>query len=185
MPYFLLGALGLVIFLNRERIDETVTELPWYWTRFDQLFRQAQAKYGVEAKWLKAIALNESDLGRERSVSTGLENPADVEGSKSSDGLSWGLMQVTLTTGRDYDPSVTPQKLNDAAYSVDLAARLLRDLKDAFPLSDPRYLEWVVKSYNQGRGNTAKERAGKINGYAQEYWERFQRNLARINEKGA
>ena len=178
------GFLAVMGYAAKGKINDVITELPDNWTRFDSLFVAAEKKHGVDAKWLKAFALNESDLGRDKTVTAGLKNPDDVEASKSYDGLSWGLMQVTLKTGRDFDPNVTAVKLNNPAYSVDLAARLIAWLKKQFPVSDPRYVEWVVKSYNQGSGNTAKERAGKIKGYAQEYWDRFERNLARVNEKG-
>jgi hypothetical protein len=188
--WWLFGPLGLliVVAMNKKEIgqtiDETVTEnVGDYWTRFDSLFLKAQKDYGVSARWLKAFALNESNLGREDSVAAGFADPSDVEGSKSSDGKSWGLMQVTLPTGRDYDASITPQKLNNAAYSVDIAGQLIADLVDQFPPSDPRRLEWIVKSYNQGAGNSRKEKAGLIDGYAAAYWTRWQRNFQRVNDK--
>ena len=154
------------------------------WTKFDDLFRSAGRINNVDPTWLKAIALNESDLGREASVARGLEDPTDVDGSTSSDGKSWGLMQVTIPTGQQFDPNVTPEKLNNASYSVNLSARLVSWLKDQFSDSDPRFLQWVIKSYNQGRGNTNKERKGQIEGYAQAYWDRFQRNLKTVQDKG-
>jgi len=167
-----------------EYVDEVVTEnVSDYWTRFDSLFSKYGAKYGVDPKILKAISLNESNLGRHPSVARGLENPIDVDGSTSSDGKSWGLMQVTVVTARDYDALASPEKLNSPEYSVDLASRLLRDLQKRFETADPRYLEWVVKSYNQGAGNTNKERRGVSSGFAQEYWERFQRNFERVKQK--
>jgi membrane-bound lytic murein transglycosylase MltF len=183
MYLLLFAGLGALAFWQKDAINEKVTELPMYWTAFDSEFKAAGARYGVAWQWLKAIALNESDLGRNSSVARGLSEPSDIEGSKSSDGLSWGLMQVTLRTGRSLDPACNEIKLNDAKYSINLAAKYLAQLKNSFPESDPRFLEWVVKSYNQGPGNSAKERAGKIAGYAQEYFNRFTRNLARVNER--
>lgn len=165
-----------------QSVEDTVeTYLP-KWNKFDSLFQSAGLLYGVEWEWLKAFALNESSLGDAPSVKRGLENPNDVEGSKSSDGLSWGLMQVTLKTARTMDPSATSQKLNDPAYSVDLSARYIAQLMRMFSTLDDRYVEWVVKSYNQGPGNTKKEMVGTIEGYANEYWARWQRNLNRVEE---
>ena len=155
---------------------------PDWWTRFDALFQKYGSKHGVEWKYLKAIALNESDNGREKSVARGLATPTDVQGSKSSDGKSWGLMQVTLTTARGLDPQATEVKLNNPEYSIDLAARYLAQLQRTFPMIETRWLEWTIKSYNQGPGNTAKERRGEIKGYAQAYWDRFQRNLERVKQ---
>lgn len=153
------------------------------WNRWDADFLKAERLYGVSRHWLKAIALNESSLGHAKSVKRGLEVPSDVEGSISFDGKSWGLMQFTIPTARDYDATATPEKLNNAAYSIDLAGRFFRDLKKRFDAKDPRYIEWVIKSYNQGAGNTNRERRGQIAGYAQEYWDRFQRNLLKVLER--
>lgn len=152
------------------------------WTRFDNDFKVFGAAYDVDWRWLKAIALNESNLGREKSVKRGLENPTDIEGSKSSDGLSWGLMQVTIKTAKGIDSSATEVKLNDPKYSISLAAQYVAQLKKMFLLSDSRFMEWVIKSYNQGPGNTKKEMNRQISGYANEYWNRFQRNLNKVLE---
>lgn len=151
-------------------------------THFDDLFKNVATKYQLDWMMLKAIAANESNVGRYPSVALGMQNPTDWEKSKSQDGKSWGLMQVTLTTARDWDPNATPTLLNNPAYSVDLAARYLQWLYGRFPSIDGRLTEWVVKSYNQGPGNTANERAGKNSGYANEYWDRYQRNYARIQK---
>lgn len=188
----LFGFAGLFVSLaylaKKEEIDEGVHDFVTenvldYWTRFDHYFLEYGRAYGVNPRWLKAIALNESDLGRAKSVAHGLEYPHDVEGSKSSDGKSWGIMQVTLPTGGDYDKTITPWKLNDPRYSIEIAARFVRDLKKQFDSGDPRYLEWVIKSYNQGAGNTRKEKSGLTSGYTGEYWPRFQRNIERVNQK--
>lgn len=178
---FGIGVAGVVLFFGQS-VSEKVEESMPGWKKYDSLFQYSGQKYGVPWTWLKAIALNESSLGSARSVAHGLLYPNDIEGSKSSDGKSWGLMQVTLTTARDMDASATPQKLNSPAYSIDLAARYLKSLSGQFPSVDARRTEWVIKSYNQGPGNTKKERAGTSSGFAQEYWERFQRNLKRVEE---
>jgi len=156
-----------------------VSSAPANWTRFDSLFQKYGQIYSVPWTWLKAIALNESSLGAEKSVARGIASPNDIEGSKSYDGLSWGLMQVTIKTARGLDPKATEAKLNDPDYSVQLAARYLSQLSTQFSRLDLRYMEWVIKSYNQGPGNTRKEIAsGK--GYADEYWARFKRNLEKV-----
>ena len=152
-----------------------------WWTRFDALFKTYAAREQVDWQDLKAIALNESDLGREKSVARGIASPADVAGSKSSDGKSWGLMQVTLTTARGLDPGASEAKLNSPEYSIMLAAKYIGQLQRQFSMVELRWKEWVIKSYNQGPGNTAKEKSGLIpKGYADEYWNRFQRNLERV-----
>lgn len=153
-------------------------------TQFDSLFKKYASQYALDWKLLKAIAMNESGLGvhpngMEPSVARGIQNPADVEGSKSSDGKSWGLMQMTLPTARDYDPTATSEKLNNPEYSIRLSAQFVAWLTVQFKTETTRKMEWIVKSYNQGRGNTAKEMRGGT-GYAGPYWERFQRNYNRL-----
>ena len=186
MIYYVFGVavLGLIA-LSKNRIVEEVDAVQAQdnWTKFDKWFKQYGAQYGVDWQWLKAIAMNESSLGTAKSVARGFENPYDIEGSKSYDGLSWGLMQVTIKTARGLDPVANEVKLNDPEYSISLAAKYFGQLQKMFPLTDPRYVEWVVKSYNQGPGNSKKERAGTSNGFAQEYWERFQRNLERVRNR--
>lgn len=152
------------------------------WNRFDADFQTYGASWGVDWLWLKAFALNESNLGRDSSVARGMENPTDIDNSKSSDGKSWGLMQVTVTTAQGIDPSASAESLNNPEYSINLAAEYISQLMGMFDSNDPRYVEWVVKSYNQGPGNSRKERDGKISGYAQAYWDRWQRNLTRAQE---
>ena len=180
---WLLGGVGALLFFSKNRIVEEVdtvqAESSDSWTKYDALFKSYGARYGVDWLRLKAIAMNESSLGTNSRVARGIEAPDDIEGSKSYDGKSWGLMQVTLSTARGMDPLATEAKLNDPEYSIGLAARYFQSLQRLFSTSDPNYDEWVVKSYNQGPGNSKKERDGKIDGYAQEYWERYLRNYER------
>lgn len=153
------------------------------WTRFDDLFHQGEANYGVDWTWLKAFCLNESNLGRAASVARGLATPSDIDGSKSSDGKSWGLLQVTLATAKGIDPQATQEKLNDPSYSVNIGAKYIAQLKKMFSPSDPNYVQWVVKSYNQGPGNTKDEIDGDGGGYADAYWTRWQSNLTKVEEQ--
>ena len=74
-------------------------------------------------------------------------------------------MQFTVTTARDYDADVTVAKLNDPAYSIDMAGQFLRDLSQQFGGDDRK----AIMSYNQGAGNT---RAGK--GFASPYYAKWQ-----------
>lgn len=155
------------------------------WNQFDDSFKKNASAFGLDWKILKAIAMNEAGLGVhpkgiEPSVRIGLESPQNIEGSKSSDGKSWGLMQMTVSTAKDYDSTATPEKLNNPDYTIKLSSQLLAWLFVQFKSSDPRQLEWVIKSYNQGRGNTSKEMRGVSPGYAGIYWERFQRNYNKL-----
>ncbi len=149
--------------------------------RFDATIQKAASTWGVPWKYLKAFAMTETWNGARwaPSMLRGIENPRDTEGSASDDRLSWGLMQMRITTAQDYLEDATPEDLNSPSVAADLAAQHIAFLFKLFPLVDPRYVEWVVKSYNQGQGNTDKERNG-ARGYADAYWERWQRNFERI-----
>ncbi len=163
------GTAGAVVVHNIE-----VTE----WTKFDEAFQRIGASYGVDWKWLKAFALNESDLGRDSRVASG---------QTSSDGLSWGLMQVTLKTAQGFDSNASIAllaNLTPADYSINLASQLIVQNMNAFDSSDPRFTEYVIKSYNAGAGTVKKEINGTYTGpYEadhQAYWERWQRNLQKV-----
>ena len=182
--YAAFGLIGFYLYTQRYSLKGYVVRVTKNWTKFDSLFEKYASLNGVPAIWLKAIALNESSLGNAPSVARGLVDPKDTQGSVSTDGKSWGLMQVTLSTAKMLDSSATPEKLNDAEYSISLASKYLKQLMATFSKSEARYDEWVIKSYNQGPGNTLKEKIGSANfpkeGYAAEYWARFQRNLNTI-----
>lgn len=184
MIYLILGALGLVLVSQApkavEAVEGVILKESDNWTRFDSLFQKYGAANNVDWKILKAIAMNESSLGTVKSVALGLVNPSDIEGSKSQDGKSWGLMQVTVTTAKDLDSAASAERLNDPEYSVRLAAMYIGRLQKRFNMLETRWLEWVIKSYNQGPGNTDKERRG-AEGYADEYWDRFERNYERAS----
>lgn len=180
MIYIAAALLALLGFTGKDKVSDMIEENSDSWTKYDMLFKKYAAMFGVNWQWLKAIALNESSLGKAKSVALGIASPNDIEGSKSSDGKSWGLMQVTLTTAKGLDASATAPKLNNPEYSIKLAAQYISQLQKMFPMAESRYTEWVIKSYNQGPGNTSKEKSGKSPGYAQEYWERFKRNLERV-----
>lgn len=179
----LLGLVAVAALAGKEKIKEEIMVNSDSWTRWDALFKKYGAQYGVPWTWLKAIAMNESSLGEHPSVKRGIASPGDADGSKSSDGKSWGLMQLTLPTARDYAPQAQVKDLNDPDFSVRIAARFIQFLMRQIPTVSARYQEFVIKSYNQGLGNSRKEMAGSIAGYAQEYWERFRRNLETIGRR--
>lgn len=116
--------------------------------KYDSLFQKYGAIYQVPWRWLKAICIVESDLGRDKRVKIGLQNPFDYEGSKSSDGLSWGIMQVTLKTAKALaGESVSIADLNNPEVSVKLAAQLMRENINRFGIEAR---ESIVRAYNGG-----------------------------------
>lgn len=182
MIFIVAGAALFAALFFKDEVIAKVENQSSTWTKYDAIFKKHATAFGVPWMWLKAIALNESSLGAAPSVARGIASPKDIEGSKSTDGKSWGLMQVTLTTAKDLDPLATAEKLNDPNYSVQLSAKYLGQLQSKFSKLDVRYVEWVIKSYNQGPGNTNKEIRGQTTGYAGEYWTRFTRNLKRVED---
>ena len=151
----------------RRTLSSTLSRV---WRNYDRMFQKYGADYGVDWKWLKAIALNESALGTHAAVAAG---------KISDDGKSWGLMQFILPTARDMlgwswatDAEIIGA-LNDPETSIKLAAKYIFSLSKQFP-GDRRK---IIMSYNQGPGNT---KAGKQ--YAAEYYERFERNLKLVED---
>lgn len=141
-----IGSLILAALLKAEDVVGDVVVGPSF-NKYDDAFRKAATKHGVPWRWLKAFAMTESSLGDAPSVKAGAKNPKDVEASKSSDGKSWGLMQVTLKTAQWLDPSATVEKLNNAEYSIDLGATYIRYL---MRIRSDR--DWVARAYNGGPG---------------------------------
>jgi len=125
------------------------------WFKYDMYFKKAAADYDVPFNWLKGIAIIESSLATD---------PLTSAGAVSSDGKSWGIMQVTLTTAQDLDGDASVDKLNNPAYSIDLAGKYLSQLSDMFNGDERK----VIMSYNQGPGNTQK---GKT--FAAGYYTKF------------
>ena len=151
--------------------------------QYDSLFKASGAKYGVPWLRLKRISWIESKVGTYKSVALGIKNPNDVNASVSQDGKSWGIMQVTLTTGADYDRTITPQKLNNVAYSIDIAAQHLKMLGKLFTNERD-----IVMSYNHGQGNQKnfiiKEKNGTLlkTEYlaGRDYWAKYQQAIAEV-----
>lgn len=145
---------------------------------YDDLFKRYAAVNAIDWRWLKVFAEVESTTGKHPRVARGLAFPEDVEGSKSEDGLSWGLMQMTVVTARDFDKTATPQKLNNPEFTIKLAAQFVASLKRQFG-SVPRD---VAMAYNQGAGNQKRfiqlEKEGKllVTQYpaARNYWKKWQ-----------
>ena len=117
--------------------------------KWDALFKRYGKQYGVPWRWIKAIAWNESSLGTARSVALGLREPSNIEGSKSFDGKSWGLMQTTLATAREIQPNVTEIDLNNPETSIRIGTAILARLIKRFGIDDR---ESVVRAYNGGPG---------------------------------
>ncbi len=143
-------------------------------TKWDDKIKSHAVQVGVPWQWMKAICMNESSLGMDPRVARGIASPNDIEGSKSEDSLSWGIMQMTLRTARDYDRQATAVMLNSPDYSLMLASLHLKHLFKVFWGVE----EWVVKAYNEGEGAALKERDHGFAGSSDEYWSRYQRHKA-------
>lgn len=171
--------LGLIAYSQKNAIaDEvTVTVENDAFTRWDPLFRKYSGMYDCPWRWLKAICWIESDLGRDPSVVRGMEAPADADGSKSSDGLSWGLMQLTIDTAnrRRVRPGTTVADLNNPEISVECAAKYLHELGTYYFAWDR---EGCVRAYNGGIG--WREGSERSLSMTADYYAKFQDKLSKI-----
>ncbi len=183
--YFIpLGVIAALLFSKTAAAQQaiTVASAPKAgtesWTRFDALYKKYGAQYGVNWKWLKAIALNESSNGTNSRVALGIREPAN-KASVSYDNKSWGLMQFVVATANDRIPGTTYIDLNNPEYSIKLGAMHFVWMMKQFPNEAPdSLLKKIVLSYNQGVGNTKN---GKD--YTGEYYPRFMRNLALVESR--
>lgn len=164
MGILLLGiAVGMVILVNKSQGSKlSENSVSSDWTKYDELFKRHGRNNGVNWEWLKAIALNESNLGRDSLVKAG---------KVSSDGLSWGLMQLKQSTANDFKKGVTIADLNNPEISVEIAAKYVSMLQKLFSGDQKK----IIMSYNQGQGNTLK---GKT--YALGYYEKWLKNLSLV-----
>lgn len=138
----------IVIFWGRYAMAESETKNSDSFFRYDAIFKKYSKIYRVPWRWIKAVAWNESSIGMASSVVKGLNNPNDIEGSKSFDGKSWGIMQVTLTTAREMRPGTTVQDLNNPDISISLGAQYLGKMYAKF--GGDR--EKTIRAYNGGPG---------------------------------
>lgn len=188
MPWLILGAVALFALLATkkdavvEKIEEEVVAHKDSFHRWDDLFDRYGRMYGVPFVWLKAICMNESSLGEYPTVALGLSEPANKEGSKSQDGLSWGIMQVTEATGRDFDPGCNYFRLNNPDYSVEMACKVLARSMRAFPLVDPNNEEHNVKAYNGGVQRILWEITGDWQQFTQDKKAKHRQAIDRVNE---
>lgn len=131
---------------------------------FNHLFKKYGTIYNVNWKWLKAIALNESLLGK--------------YSTNSSDGKSLGLMHVTRSTAtRLLNRNVSDVELLNDDLSVKMAAMLIAENKRLFP-DNTRY---VIMGYNQSR--TKLLRGVEIPITANEYYPRWLRWMEKIKDE--
>jgi soluble lytic murein transglycosylase-like protein len=142
-PILLLGGLLFMLKNNAGVALDSDDEF----SKYDSFFRKYGKTYKVPWRWIKAIAIVESSLGNARSVKHGLENPGDIDGSKSGDSLSWGIMQTTLSTARWLEgQQIMVPYLNDAENSIRLGAKYLQYLIGQFGYD----AEKVSRGYNGG-----------------------------------
>lgn len=115
----------------------------WH-SRYDALFIKYASKYGLDWKMLKAIAIKESTLG---------DNPRVKAGQVSTDGLTYGLMQMKFSTAKYYLPNISEMNFRtNYDQQIEAAALFFADLKKKFNGD----LKKMVISYNQGETNTMK-----------------------------
>lgn len=144
---------------------------------YDEYFKRYGRLYKVPWRLIKAIAMNESDLGRAKSVALGILEPSNVSGSASYDGLSWGIMQTTLSTARMMEGMLVTEKyLNDPENSIRIGVKYLKWLRDRNGGDE----EKTVRGYNGGPGYL-KTRLGPSMTLV--YWGRYLKNKALIQAK--
>lgn len=149
-----LFGVGLMLYSKKNQIADAATVVSDSFTAYDSLFKAAGKSWDVPWRWLKTIAWIESDLGRDASVQAGILDPNSPD-SVSADGLSYGLMQLTLPTANRprVRPGSTKRDLNTPALAVDIAARYVHELSlHYFPGDQLAQKENIIRAYNGGPG---------------------------------
>lgn len=121
--------------------------------QYDDLFNKYGSRYGISPRLLKAIALNESSLGKNKGY--------------EPKGGTTGLMQIKLSTAKDFFPQLTASELEKDEVQVMTASAFLASLKKQFNGDERK----MVMAYNQGAGAT---RQGKM--YASGYYEKYEKH---------
>jgi soluble lytic murein transglycosylase-like protein len=133
--FFAIAAIGAFLFMKSDSDSSS---------KYDEWFIKYGNMYGVDWKMLKAIAVNESDLG---------ENPRVKAGLVSSDGLTYGLMQMKFSTAKYYISGLVESDFRtNFEKQIQAAALFFADLKKKFNGD----IHKMVISYNQGETNTKK-----------------------------
>lgn len=175
---WILAALGIFLIVEPTVMEEIVENLyntdPFY--RWDSLIEKYCKIYDVPFSWAKAIMMTESSLGQDPRVQAGLMDPENIEASKSGDGKSWGLNQLTLSTARMFAPTVEISDLNDPDTNQDIATQYMAYLIRLKGLNG----EAFARSYNGGPGY-----AGTLQGQRDTpaYYQKWLKNLKTIQER--
>lgn len=175
VPLYLALA-GLSLVGTSEVAMAAIDEEAKNFTRYDDLFKKYGTYRDVPWRWLKAICMNESNLGRHPSVVRGMASPGGEDGW-SDDGLSRGLMQLTVDTANRsrVRPGTTIADLDSPEISVDCAALYVRELMRFYFPGDR---EGVIRGYNGGPGWAKSSQAARS--MTASYYARFQSHLAEI-----
>lgn len=133
----LVGVLAIGILLMSEDVigsDKDVFPDNW-----DRLLRAAARKHGLPPEMVKAVAANESMVGR----FTQLE----------SIGNTTGIMHIKLATARELIPGLTQEQLNRPEVDIDVGVRYLKKMWDRYAKYDTATrTRLAIMAYNGGPG---------------------------------
>lgn len=148
-------------------ISEDSVNIP---STYDSLFKKYGEEQDIPWEWLKTIAMIESTLGLNPRVALGIKEPNNPK-SVSYDNLSYGLMQLRVSTACDFEKGITFKDLNNPETSIRIAAKFFKWIKNQFKDKQGEELEkLVIMSYNQGVGGTKKGYKGAL-----PYYEKFKK----------
>ena len=160
-------ALGFVLKRNSRKIITAIKGINDDW---DDLFIKYGKEFDVNPKLMKAIAANESYLGK-------YDDWEPIGGTR-------GLMHIKLSTAQDYEPDLTEWDLFWNPFSADenqirVATRHMSRLLDKYN-NDERL---AVQAYNAGEGRVNQFLSGKIDQLPSTtiaYWDRYNRNYEKL-----
>jgi soluble lytic murein transglycosylase-like protein len=166
----IIGVLILMSIVGKKVYDFSISGVN---DEFDEIFVSSAQKVGVNPRYIKALSLNESYIGK-------YSNSVTVNGRTTK-----GLMHLELPTARDYLPQVTESDLAKPEIEIEIATKHFKWLLDQFNGN----LELAVRGYNGGVGRVRQYLSNSAPPHwvknTNEYWERYQRNLNKISNQEA
>ncbi|MFG1492539.1 transglycosylase SLT domain-containing protein [Halobacteriovorax sp. ZH4_bin.1] len=121
----------------------------------DHLFIKYAKESGIDPKIVKAMALTESGTQLDQK-------------QYEPKGGTTGILHIKLTTARDYEPTLSAEKLAYDETQIRVASKHIKRLMGVFNNN----VDLVAMAYNAGEGNILKGRVPEI---TKRHLERFKR----------
>lgn len=160
MPWLAIAFISILILGGGYMTIEYITTSGKYNDNYDLLFLKYSKEQGIDARLLKAIAMNESGVQM---------NYTHLEPK----GGTTGIMHIKLSTAQDYEKSLSAKDLENPETQIRVASKHIKRLLKVFNND----IDKTVMAYNAGEGNIKR---GYIPKTTKDYIARYYRNIERL-----